>query len=257
MAGNWRDMAARSLTSHPGAGPALLDRLPQGAVVPGSARPPTCVAIRPELTRRLRAFCDRTGFSPGRVGLAAWVIVVDRVVGDQRVDVALNRVGRGVGVTTEAAGSAMQWIASFGQLASEASSDCANAESMWLDDPRQPPAAALRCPVSLGVDSAAEWLVAHVGELPLAEEGLQSLLESMAHVIERLVDAPEAPIASIRAVSTIDTQRCLDWNSASSGHSGSRSVVDRFLDMVRRLPAARALAWNGGHMNYAELAAES
>jgi amino acid adenylation domain-containing protein len=238
---------------------ALLDCLPQSTCGHGRDPEMLSVALPLELAQTLRSMQSSSGLEPCMVGLAAWLVVLDRVTGHHGVRVALHGGSRHglLEVSIGADVSSAQWLASVRRSCEHLSSDPVLAGSAWLLDPRQPFGLSLPAPLCVGIEPGGELLIARIGSPSMAPSGVRALLESLMHVIQQLVGAPAAMLSSVSAVLSEDAQRCTAWNEQPWPYDGPRNVVDRFVEVAQRFPGSRALAWRGGELTYAAVEAES
>jgi hypothetical protein len=209
-------MSANSSYSGADGAVALLDCLPLSTAEAGRDPQTLSVVLPPELAQALRSLQSSTGVEPCMVGLAGWLVVLDRVTGHRSVRAAVHGgSGTSTGVLDVSVPgdvSSAQWLASVRDGCAHLSGDAVSAESAWLLDPQQPPGLSLPAPLCVGIEPGGERLIARLGSPSIAPSGVRTLLESLLHVIRQLVGAPAALLSSISAVVPEDAQRCLAWN---------------------------------------------
>jgi amino acid adenylation domain-containing protein len=233
----------------------LLDVLPQSAAPEARHELSVRVSLPPASIPAIFALRDRCGTSIGEVGLAAWMLVLDRIRGDARVCVQVPtwRVGH-VDQHVPADLPVLQWIAAVAAASrGDAAADVARVESTWLQDSTALSATSADSGLCVGVEPDASAVFARWDSPPLDEAAVRIVLASLVHVLDRMARDADASIASISALPPADLDKLHAWNEIPWGYHGPLTVDECFDLAAARSPGRIALAWAGGQMSYGQL----
>jgi amino acid adenylation domain-containing protein len=87
------------------------------------------------------------------------------------------------------------------------------------------------------------------------EPTVRAMASSFLALLEGAVEEPRARISELPILSSSERQRVLvEWNDTSTPYPRDRSIVDLFVDQVRRDPESPAIAAAGRTLSYAEVA---
>ncbi|MBK9135287.1 MAG: amino acid adenylation domain-containing protein [Betaproteobacteria bacterium] len=241
----------------------LIDAMPQAPGAPGAT---WVCATRPIDEAAARAAVRRPGLPQ-----AAWVLALERISGAGRAGMRVR--GHGLELDVELDLTALATVRDLlvagaglrpeGSMATPA--DPSRCEVAWLAGDETPAEVAARHPtlwLAAGLAPALDALVVHCATPPVDADVAATLADAWREGITQIATAaPSAPLESIGVLSAAALQRQMrslragPWTHAQRG--GPLGVTACFDLALAAGPQRRAVAWNGGQLDYTQLDALS